>query len=363
MCIFNTEEKGMQRKKIIALTICLVMAMSMALALRQTYAADGAIYVSPASTTAVLNNDYTIQIKVTANDLYGWEFKLDYDHTILDLTDAHVVTGTLNTPINEFHSETNTTTGHLWWAVSSKYPAATGVNVTDAAIFEIHFHTNGTGISTLDLSGTILADSNAHAITHDTTDGSINVYGRDLTVTSITILNQGCSIYANDIDENGTLYYYPVEVVVHNTGTLDAGAFHVKLQVYYDTTPGLETETEIAVTSLAKDTSTTVTFTATFRPLNTNTYHLTAIVDSQGAISEDHESNNSLDKTSITVTIIGDINGDKTINILDAVVMSKAWEAVPTDPWWDIKADINHSGKVSIADGTRLGIHLGESWT
>jgi hypothetical protein len=340
------------------------MAMSMALALRQTYAADGAIYVSPASTTAVLNNDYTVQIKVNATDLYGWEFKLDYDHTTLDLTDAHVVTGTLNTPINTFHSETNTTTGHLWWAVSTLYNInnTNGVTVVDAAIFEIHFHTNGTGTSTLDLSGTILADSSANAITHTTTDGSINIYGRDLTVTSITILDLGCKIYANDIDENGSNYYYPVEVVVHNTGTLDAGAFHVKLQVYYDTTPGLETETEIAVTSLTAGADATVNFTATFRPLHTNTYHLTAIVDSRGAISEDVETNNSLDKTSIIVTIIGDINGDRTINILDAVVMSKAWDAYPTDAWWNFKADINHNGRVSIADGTRLGGHWGESW-
>jgi hypothetical protein len=363
VCIFNTEEKGMQRKKILAFTICFVMAMSMALALRQTYAAGPEIYVDPVSTEAVLNNDYTVYIKVKdTNDLYGWEFQLDYDETKLELTYADIVTGTLNTPTNTFQSVTDA--GHLWWAVSTLYNGnnTNGVNVVDAAIFKIEFHTIDTGNSALDLSGTILSDSTATAIVHTTTDGDIDIYGRDLTVTSITILDLGCKIYANDIDENGTLYYYPVEVVVDNAGTLDAGAFDVKLQVYYDTTPGLETETEIAVTSLAAGTSTTVNFTATFRPLNTNTYHLTATVDSQSEVSEDDETNNSLDKNGITVTIIGDINGDRTINILDAVIMSKAWDAFPTDGWWNIKADINHNGEVSIADGTRLGIHWGESW-
>lgn len=337
------------------------MAMSMALALRPAYAA-GSIYVYPASTSAVLNNDYTIQIKVTADDLYGWEFQLDYNEDVLDLTYSDIVAGTLNTPINVFRNVTNEATGHLWVAVSSIYPVTTGLNVADAPIWEIHFHTIATGHSDLDLSGTILSDSNANNLGATPTNGDLDVDTIDLTVTSITILNLGCSIYANDLDKDGNNYYYPVEVVVDNTGTLDAGAFHVKLEVHYDTVPGLETQTEIAVAGLVHGTTTTINFTATFRPLNTNTYHLTATVDSQSEVVEDDETNNILDKTGIIVTIIGDINGDKTINILDAVVMSKAWDAVPGDLWWNIKGDINHSGRVSIADGTRLGGHWGESW-
>jgi len=339
------------------------MAMSMALALRPAYAA-GSIYVDPASTSAVLNNDYVIQIKVTADDLYGWEFQLDYNKDVLDLTSTSIVTGTLNTPTNTFQSVTDEATGHLWWAVSTLYNGnnTNGVDAVDAPIFEIHFHTIATGHSDLDLSGTILSDSNANNLNATPTNGDLDVDTIDLTVTSITILDLGCSIYANDLDKDGGNYYYPVEVVVDNTGTLDAGAFHVKLEVYYDTVPGLETQTEIAVAGLTHGTTTTVNFTATFRPLNTNTYHLTATVDSQSEVVEADETNNSLDKTGIILTIIGDINGDHTINILDAVIMSKAWDAFPTDPWWNIKADINHSGNVSITDAARLGAHWGESW-
>ena len=351
----------MQIKKTIALTICFVMAMSMALTLRQTYAAGEEIYVDPASTTAVLNNDYVVQIKVkNTNDLYGWEFKLDYNETILELTSAFIVTGTLNTPTNTFQSVTDA--GHLWWAVSSVYPVTVGANVVDAAIFEIHFHTIDTGTSDLTLSGTILSDSTATAIVHTTTDGDIVVYGRDLTVTSITILDLGCNLYANGIDQYANPYYYPVEVVVHNTGTLDAGAFHVKLEVYYVTGDVSEDDAEMDVAGLAAGASTTLNFTTLFHPMNTNTYRLTATADNQLEVSEDDETNNSLDKNGIIVTIIGDINGDKTINILDAVTMSKAWDSIPGAGQWNIKADINHSGTVSIADGTLLGTHWGESW-
>jgi subtilase family serine protease len=186
------------------------------------------------------------------------------------------------------------------------------------------------------------------------------VYQRDLTITGISVLNHGCSIYRNDIDINGTSYYYPVEVNVQNTGTFDSGQFHVKLEVYLGAS--LETFTEILVADLAHGSSVVVNFTSTLRPASTGTYHLVATVDNQNEVVEDNESNNIYTSSTFKATIIGDVNGDQKVNILDAVIMAQAWGATPTDPWWNIKGDINHDGTVDIYDATRLSLHWAEFW-
>jgi hypothetical protein len=59
---------------------------------------------------------------------------------------------------------------------------------------------------------------------------------------------------------------------------------------------------------------------------------------------------------------MGDINGDTTVNVLDAVAIAQAWQATPSSSWWNLKADINHDGAVDILDGTRIGLYWGKSW-
>ena len=357
----------MLKKSVALLTICSLLAMSMVLVLRPAYAADPEIFVDPVSTTAVVGHEYIVYIKVLGvSDLYGWEFQLNYDKNKLDLTYAALATGGLNDTggLNTFSSITDEATGHLWWAVSSIYPA-TGIDHTAAAaIFEIHFDAIAAGYSALDLSGAILSDSNGNAYALTTTNGSIAVYNIDLTVTKIQIDDLGCQLYKNDIDNDGNPYYYPVEVTVHNTGGLDAGAFHVKLEVYYKTGASLEAEQELAVDAgLAAGADIIVNFTTLFHPMNTKYYKLTATADSRNEVVEDNEANNQLVQDDIPVTVYGDVNGDHVVNILDGVVISKAWDAIRgTDAWYDIKADLSHNGVVDILDATRASLHWGETW-
>jgi hypothetical protein len=246
--------------------------------------------------------------------------------------------------------------------VSTTYPTTSGKTYAQNHIVELVFHTLAVGTANLDLHGTVLSDSHGGAITHAVADGSITIKGRDLTVTNIKIDDLGCKIYKDDTYKNGSTYYYPVEVTVKNTGTANAGQFHVKLEVFYGASS--EGSAEILVASLTAGVSTTVNFTSLFHPTHTSTtsYKLTATVDSQNEVVEEDETNNVQSFFDVFVTIVGDINGDKTVNILDAVVIALAWNATPSDLWWNVKADINHDGKVDIYDGTRIGLHWGENW-
>jgi hypothetical protein len=182
----------------------------------------------------------------------------------------------------------------------------------------------------------------------------------DLMATGINILNHGCSIYNNDTYANGTNYNYPVEVTVRNNGTQESESFYVRLEVYWINGSLSEGYSEIQVSNLAAKTSMIVNFTSLFRPAHVGSYRLIATADSQNNILEASETNNSYTLNNIAVTIIGDINGDGTVNIFDAVVISLAWGSTPSSDWWNIRAEINHDKVVNLLDGVRIGLHWGE---
>lgn len=63
----------------------------------------------------------------------------------------------------------------------------------------------------------------------------------------------------------------------------------------------------------------------------------------------------------IIVTLIGDVNGDGTVNILDAIHIARAFGAKPSDPYWNPNADINGDGVVNIIDAISLAGYWGET--
>jgi hypothetical protein len=319
--------------------------------------------IDPATTEVFLNADCTVYVEMdNVEDLYAWEFQLNYSQTILDLTSCAVVPGGLNEPTHTFYSVTDEANGHVWFAVSTTRPTITGISYIQHAIFELQFHAIGIGTSDIHLYGTILSDSHALPIPHEVVDGNVTVSGGypDLETTSVNVLDHGCSIYAGDTYVNGSEYYYPTEVTIHNAGVTAAGPFYVRLDVYWINGSLSENTTEMLVSGLAEGASITVNFTALFRPLHTGYYRLTATADSRNQVVEADETNNIFVLDNVPVAVIGDVNGDKEVNILDGVTLSLAWAATPSNPRWNIKADINHDEHVDILDAARASLHWGE---
>lgn len=71
--------------------------------------------------------------------------------------------------------------------------------------------------------------------------------------------------------------------------------------------------------------------------------------------------NNLTDGTEY-VGIPGDINGDGTVNVLDAIILGNAFNSKPGDPNWNPNADINSDGIVNILDSVILGNHFGQHY-
>ena len=325
--------------------------------------AETRIRVLPSNIEAAVGDDVAVYVAVDyVTDLYGWEFQLNYSASLLNAASTQIVPGGLNEPTHTYYDLIDGVNGHLWWGVTTTNPPSYGISYYEHAIFKIDFEAMTTGASSLDLHGTYLGDSGASPISHVVDDGSILIRGADLSVTDITILDQGCSIYKNQTHANGSSYYYPVEVTIYNDGDLVADGFYVNLEVYWINGSLTETSEEMYVADLAVGTGLVVNFTNLFHPMHTGRYRLIATVDSQSNVTEGDETNNTLQLDNIPVTVMGDISGDGVVDVSDAVIIALAWGATPADPQWNIKADVNNDKEINILDAARLTLHWGQTW-
>jgi hypothetical protein len=57
--------------------------------------------------------------------------------------------------------------------------------------------------------------------------------------------------------------------------------------------------------------------------------------------------------------MMGDINGDGTVNFSDAIIAGAAFGSKPGDPNWNLNADLNRDGCVNYLDLIILGNNFG----
>ena len=77
--------------------------------------------------------------------------------------------------------------------------------------------------------------------------------------------------------------------------------------------------------------------------------------------TETNTSNNTMTDGSIKVKLLGDVNGDKLVDIFDIVRVAIAFGAQSLDPRWDLQADVNPDSIIDIFDIVTVALHLNES--
>jgi hypothetical protein len=102
--------------------------------------------------------------------------------------------------------------------------------------------------------------------------------------------------------------------------------------------------------------STTVTFTWNTTGFAFGNYTISAYA--WPVPGETNTANNNLTGGTVEVTIPGDLNGDGTVNILDAILLANAFGATPGSSTWNPNADINGDGVVNILDAIILAGHF-----
>ena len=92
-------------------------------------------------------------------------------------------------------------------------------------------------------------------------------------------------------------------------------------------------------------------------------YNITAVAST--VPDEVNVTNNVLSSpTLIRVRLFGDVNGDGVVNILDAILMGKAFGSHPGDSNWNPAADVDNNGTVNIIDAILIAecfrMHVGK---
>jgi hypothetical protein len=152
-----------KRITLISMILSLILSLGIASAITT-------LYVHPSSVTGLNpGQTFTIDIKMSdVTNLYGYEFKLGYDTSILDATNVNIGPF-LNEPTYTVKKKIDNTNGFLWFATSSQEPAAPKSG--SGTLATITFQVTGSGSCDLDLYDTKLGNSDVNPISHSVSDG------------------------------------------------------------------------------------------------------------------------------------------------------------------------------------------------
>jgi hypothetical protein len=155
--------------------------------------------VYPSQITTHKHESFSVNVTITnVTDMYGWEFKLYWNNTLLNCTNAQTHapeiwgnnTFTAGAGIENGY---NATHGRYWKALTTLYPAASFNGSTTAVT--LTFKALTTGTTTLTLQDTKISDSQANAIIHTTADGSVTVAPRQRFMRGDTHTINGLTAY------------------------------------------------------------------------------------------------------------------------------------------------------------------------
>lgn len=300
------------------------------------------ISVSPSTSTAEIGETFSIDIRISdVIDLYGWEFKLKWNKTILD--PLNVIEGTFlkNNGDTYFINKINETLGYMLvdCTLLGNIPGVSGTGT----LATVEFSVNGQGECSLDLYDTKLVSSLEESITHTTNDGNFVTSApsiHDISVADIKLSK-------NVIAVGGILR---INITVENLGGYDE-TFDLHVYADQDTTIIgdeilIKTNRIESLPSLTSNIL-TITWNTTETPKGNYT------ISGQASIvpDETNTTNNLYMDGTVTLTLLlGDINGDDAVNIIDIFIIAKAFATTPGHPRWNPNADINDDLQVNIID-------------
>jgi len=313
------------------------------------------VYIDPPVITGLdVGVNFTIDIKVAnISKLAGWEIQLFYSPLVLSaisVSEGPFLISVGNTFFPTFppfgvDNNYNSTHGRVFMAcaILGETPGASG----NGALASVTFQTAGAGSSAITLPQdptiTKLLDStfgNPQPIPYVAESGLVSLIANDVAVTNIQLSKTIVS------DTQVTM-----NVTAANLGNYTA-SFNVTL--YYNSTE-IATRT---ITNLAPSTSITLPFTWNTTPIPKGNYTISAYAPP--ILGETSIENNRLIDGWVVETILGDLNGDRQVNIVDVSIAAKAYGSKPGNPRWNPNADLDNNGTISIVDISKVAKEYGK---
>jgi len=337
------------KKHVLILILSLMLQVSVcAVIFTANASATAMVHVNPSEVTDLsLGDTFSINIDIVdVVGLAGWEFKLYYKRDVLNAIET--TEGSFLKSAVPPHDSTmflpsidyNATHGRVYLACTllGSGPGASG----SGTLASIKFTVIGVGQTPLSLpqDQTILVDPNIQEIPHIAVGGSVMIGGNDIAVTHVQL----SKTITNDTNVQ-------INVTVQNNGNYTV-TFDVT--VYYDENE-IETQT---VTDLTSESNVNLTFTWDTTPAPKGNYTIKAYAHPiEGEVLVE---NNLLIDGWIKETILGDVNGDGRVNIVDISLVAISFKTEPGDTKWNPNADVNDDNEINIIDMSKVAIHYGE---
>jgi len=287
---------------------------------------------------------FLIDIKIENGiNIYGYEFNLGYDTTVLTCLGAVVF------PPN---NETNFTVeqhikdseGTIWVKVQY-YPPATPLSIySPKTITQITFLVQDYGQTILDLHETKIVDDQGNLIFHEEEDGFFATLLRDVAINYVNVTSSN-RVYSGRI--------VTIEVNAMNRGNMTAETFNVT--VYYDDNP-IKTK-KVTLNPWSNITLTFYWNTSGLKPGN----NFTIWAQASQVPYELNLDNNIFHDGWVKIKMLGDINGDGIIDIYDVTQACAAYGSREGGPKWNPDADLTAEwGLIDIYDIVTLASHYGQ---
>jgi len=310
------------------------------------------VQVDPSNISVTVNDTFDVNINITrVTNLTCWELKLYYLKTVLNC--ITVTEGPfLKTGGSTFFNKTITNNYDSTHGRLLAYSTLLGLTSVsgNGTVAVVTFKAMGGGDTVLDLTDTNLGDEKIppKPIPHTIIDGKVHVTTAGVHDVAITAVAPLKTIV-------GQNYMCRVNVTALNQGGYTE-TFNITL---YGNTTTIATLQNIVLTNA---TSTTITFNWNTTGFAYGNYTTKAYAwPVQG---ETDTTDNSLTEGWVLITIPGDINGDKKVDIKDLVLAIKYFGSYPGHPTkpWNPNADINSDNKVDIKDLVLVIKHFGEHY-
>jgi len=289
------------------------------------------IYVNPPTIKAVVGQSFIVNVTISdVVDLYGWEFKLGWNSSLLEA--INVTEGDFLEKDREtfFIEKTFNTDGYVLASaiLIGKISGASG----GGTLANVEFNVKGLGESVLDLYDTKLGDSQKQPINHTTIDGyCYTPLGHDIAINGVT---PSKTVVGED-------YSLSIRVAVKNYGSF-VETFNIT--AYYNETNIIATHGII----LTNGNSTTIAFMWNTTGIAKGNYAISAnAIPVPGEI--DITDNMCIDGF-VAVAMVGDVNADGKVDILDIALVARAYGSYLGHQRWNPNYDLDGNGKVDILD-------------
>jgi hypothetical protein len=308
------------------------------------------VTVDPSASIAKVGDVFSVNVNVTnVVNLTAWQLNIYYLNAVINC--ITVAEGPfLETGGETYFGQNITNNYNSTYGRVLAYSTLLGMTSVNGSgvILTVTFEALSEGNTALELANTQLADEKVppQQIPHRDLGGTVIVTeaDHDITVTNIT----------SDKIFIGQGYSSNITVTIGNLGGYTE-TFNTT--VYADQT-AIDTPIN---TTLTSGSFTAFTFTWSTTGFAYGNYTLSGYA--WLTPGETNTANNNSTSGVVTVTIPGDINGDGTVDIYDAILLSNAFNSFAGGPNWNPNADINGDGIVDIYDAIIVAGHFGQNMT